>query len=163
MPGVGKASLLLVLGIVLTACSVSLGTGEEQEINAGTGDQQREVVAAARRVAGHLDEGRYGEVWASTGPMLRSRSTQEQFIANLVLIRKPLGRGGQRDIRGFSFPTELEGHTGEFGLVALGTDFERLENVEEKFVFQRIESEWKLVGYFVSTTVTLGDDDSAAQ
>jgi hypothetical protein len=150
-------SLLLALILSLPGCTVSFNDGAaSEEVNLGTEEQQREVLAAAKRVADYLDRGQTQEVWALTGPILRAQASERVFSSTVGGLRKPLGAAGHRDVKGFNFPTELDGHKGTFGLVAAETDFALAQNVEEKFVFQRVGSEWRLIGYFVSKKLTLG-------
>jgi hypothetical protein len=143
--------------LALSGCTASFNNGAaNQEVNVGSEQQQREVLAAARQVAGLLDKGEIREVWAVAGPILLAQSNERLFTSTISRLRKPLGVVGHRDVKGFNFPKEIDGHVGTFGLVAAETDFEHAENVEEKFVFQRVGNEWKLIGYFLSKKVTLG-------
>jgi hypothetical protein len=149
--------LLLASILALSSCTVSFNNGAAgEEGNVGTEEQQGAVLAAARRVADQLDKGRTREVWALAGPILKAQTSEGAFSSTVEGLRKPFGAARQRDVIGFNFPAELDGHSGTFGLVAAETDFERAENVEEKFVFQRVGSEWRLIGYFLSEKVTLG-------
>jgi hypothetical protein len=151
-------SLLLALVIALSGCTVSFGGDQQgnEPANAGSEDQQKSVIAAAHRIVDLFDQDRFDDAWPLVGPMLQSRTSKAAFSSSVKALRKPLGTAGHRDVKGFNFLEAVDGVTGEFGLVAVETDFENAKSVEEKFVFQKIGGEWKLAGYWLSKKVTLG-------
>ena len=115
------------------------------------------VRAAAKALAARLDGGQYDEAWAMAGPNLSARTTQEEFVRYVSTLREPLGAAGKRTIKGFGFPTELEGAPqGQYGLITVETDFANASAVEEKFVFELVAGKWRLVGYWLSKTFTIG-------
>ncbi|WP_162125758.1 DUF4019 domain-containing protein [Pseudoxanthomonas wuyuanensis] len=148
----------LVLVALLSACTVQVGgSAEDEQVNTGTAVQQEEVRAAARTIAALFDEGRFAESWALAGPVLKSQTSQQEWARHVATLRKPLGAAGKRTIEGFGFPKELDGAPpGEYGLIGVRTDFTNANAVEEKFVFQRVGTEWKLIGYWLSKKVTFG-------
>src|SRR5690606_25081019 len=110
-----------------------------------------------KAVAALFDEGRFAESWAMAGPILESQTSEQEWARHVAMLRKPLGAAGKRTIEGFGFPKELEdAPPGEYGLIGVRTDFANAEAVQEKFVFQRVEGEWKLVGYWLSKTFKVG-------
>lgn len=150
-------SLLLASVLALCGCTISFNPGQDREapVDTGTAAQQASVLAAARRVADCFDRDRFDEAWALTGPMLRASTNQALLSSTVRLLRKPLGAPGHRKVKGFNFLKAIDGVEGDFGLIAIETDFEKANDVEEKFVFQKIGDEWKLAGYWLSRKVTL--------
>lgn len=150
--------LPIFLAILLSSCTVQVGdSAKDEQVDAGTAVQQEEVSAAARTVAALFDEGRFAESWALVGPVLESQTSQQEWARHVATLRKPLGAAGKRTIGGFAFPKEMDdAPPGEYGLIGVRTDFANANAVEEKFVFQRVGTEWKLIGYWLSKTVTFG-------
>jgi hypothetical protein len=149
----------LLVAVLLCACTIQTGTAAHGEpVNGGTEAQQGEVRDAARAVSKLLDAGKYADVWALAGPTLSASSNKEAFVSFLTGIRSRLGAPGKRIVKGFGFPTELEGAPkGQYGLVAVTTDFANADDVEERFVFELVDGNWRLAGYHVSKTMTFGN------
>jgi hypothetical protein len=109
-------ALLLALILALPGCTVSFNNGAaSEEMSVGTEEQQREVLAAARQVADHLDRGQTREVWTLTGPILRAQASERVFSSTVGGLRKPLGTAGHRDVKGFNFrrsSTAIRGPSG---------------------------------------------------
>jgi hypothetical protein len=118
-------------------------------VDGGTQVQQDSVIAATRRFADLLDENLMDEVWQHTGPLMSGKMTQGDFQAAFDAAREPLGDPIDRKIRGFSFSKVLDGVPGEFGVIGLVTDFEYAKGMQEKFVYQMLDGEWKLSGYWI--------------
>lgn len=94
------------------------------------------------------------------GPNLSAKSTRQEFERYISTLRAPLGAAGKRMIKGFGFPTELDGAPrGQYGLIAVETDFANAKGVEEKFVFEFVGGEWRLIGYWLSKKFTIGAAD----
>jgi hypothetical protein len=151
-------SLIAVLALALAGCTVTFSSNEQdkQPINPGTVEQQKSVSAAARQIAFLFDHDRLDEAWALTGPMLRNQTSRLAFIAGVKAFRSSLGPAGDRVIKGFNFPKELDGVKGDFGLIGVETDFANVQAVQEKFVFQRLGDQWKLVGYWLTKKRSFG-------
>jgi hypothetical protein len=150
--------LLVLLVALVPACTVQVGnSAKDEQVDTGTEVQQEEVRAAAKAVAAMFDEGRFAESWAMAGPILESQTSEQEWTRHVAMLRRPLGAAGKRTIEGFGFPKELDdAPPGEYGLIGVRTDFANAEAVQEKFVFQRIGGEWKLVGYWLSKTFKVG-------
>ena len=150
--------ILIFLATFLCACTVQSGAAEKgAAVDTGTEEQQAAVRAAAKAVAGRLDAGQYAEAWAMVGPNLSAKSTQEEFARYVSTLRAPLGAPGKRTIKGFGFPTTLEGvPRGQYGVIAVETDFANANAVEEKFVFEFVGGNWRLIGYWLSKKFTMG-------
>lgn len=151
-------SLLSFLAILLCACAVQSGAAANAApVDGGTQEQQKEVRAAAKILVARLDAGQYAEAWAMAGPSLTAKTTQAEFVRYISTLRAPLGAAGKRTIKGFGFPTELEdAPRGQYGVIAVETDFANAEAVEEKLVFEFVGGKWRLVGYWLSKTLTIG-------
>ena len=149
---------LILLSALLCACTVQVGAKDQNQVaNAGTEAQEKEVRAAAKSVAALLDAGRYDDIWNQAGPILVAKTSKQEFSDYVLALRRPLGVAGSRKIKGFGFPSRLEGAPpGTYGLIAVDTDFANAKHVEEKFVFQQIDGQWKLIGYWLSKKFTFG-------
>ncbi len=151
-------SILLAIVLTITACTISVGDqGQDNEpVNVGTTDQQESVLDAARLVVDQFDQGQFDEVWATAGPLIRSKTNQAVFSTSISAMRNTLGPPGHREVKGFNFPKTLDGVEGNFGLIAVQTDFKNAKGVEEKLVFQMIDGKWQLSGYWLSKKTTFG-------
>jgi hypothetical protein len=148
-------SLLLIL--LLCACSVQVGAnGQADSANSGTKEQQEQVLAATKSVATMIDAGHYLDSWKFVGPTLQAQTTQQDWASYIAALRTPLGTRGSSKLLGYGFPTKIAGApSGQYGVIGLETDFANAKGVEEKFVFQRVGNEWKLVGYWLSKKFTV--------
>lgn len=149
--------LSVLLLLLLCACSVQIGDNDANEpANAGTKDQQEQVLAAANSVAGMFNAGRYSESWNLVGPLLKEKTDQQAWASYIGALRAPLGTPGKSEVLGFGFPTKMaDAPPGQYGVIAFKTDFANARGVQEKLVFQRVGNEWKLVGYWLSKNFTL--------
>jgi hypothetical protein len=157
--------LLILLFSLLTACSVQVSpSAEDEQVDAGSAAQQEELVAAVKVVARMLDDGRFAEAWSLVGPSLQSQTSSEEWARNVAMMRKPLGAVERRTGKGFAFPKELDdAPPGEYGLLGASTDFANAKAVEEKFVFQRVGGKWRLVGYSLAKTITVGEPSEPSE
>ncbi|TNY29158.1 hypothetical protein BV505_06850 [Thermomonas haemolytica] len=148
----------MFLALALGACTVSVGNNgqDDQPVDVGNTEQQKSVVAAAHVAAQLLDAGQFEQLWELSGPMLKDKTPRAVFVAGMKAMRGPLGVAGHREVQGFNFPRALDGVQGDFGLIGVETDFANAKAVQEKFVFQRVNGQWKLVGYWLSKKVTFG-------
>ena len=146
----------LLLALMLVGCSSKSDTeSENNNSTAGTPEQQQSIISAAENVVALMDKNQMGAVWDLSGPMLRNRTSKTTFVTGIFVLRSPLGSPGERKVAGFNFSNKLEGFTGDFGMIFITTDFENAKEVEEQFVFQKIDGKWKIIGYFISKTYTI--------
>ena len=155
-----QISLLAVtiLALALASCTVSFdgGSQDSKAINAGTAEQQKSIIAAAHQVIDLLDQERFDEAWSTAGPMLQGQASRTAFASGIKTMRDSLGAPSHRKIKGFNFPSVLDGVKGDFGIIGIETDFANANAVQEKLVFQRVDGEWKLAGYWLTKKVTFG-------
>jgi hypothetical protein len=149
---------LTFLVTLLCACAVQSSAAEKDAAaDTGTEEQQAGVLAAAKAVASSFDAGKYVEAWAMVGPSLSAKSTQDEFAGYVSTLRATLGAPGKRTVKGFGFPAAMEGlPQGQYGLIAVETDFANAKAVEEKFVFEFVGGKWRLIGYWLAKEVTIG-------
>ena len=148
----------MLLTILLCVCSVQArATDPADAIDTGTVSQQKQVLAAAKSVATMFKAGRYAESWRLVGPLLKAQTTQQEWVHYVSALRAPLGAPGASKVQGFGFPTAMaDAPSGQYGIIGLETDFANIKGVQEKFVFQYVDKEWKLVGYWLSKKFTIG-------
>ncbi len=146
-----------ILALVLAGCTVSFDSGSQggKDINAGTVDQQKSIAAAAYHVIDLLDQGRFDETWTNAGPVLKERTSREAFASGIKGFRESLGTPGHRMVKGFNFPRVLDGVHGDFGIIGIETDFANAKAVQEKLVFQKVDGQWQLIGYWLTRTTSL--------
>ncbi|OOG43237.1 hypothetical protein B0E52_09885 [Rhodanobacter sp. C06] len=119
--------------------------------------QQEQVFAAAKSVAKMFNSGEYAESWKLLAPILKAKTTQQEWSKYVSTLRTPLGTPGASKVQGFGFTkTMADAPPGQYGIIELETDFANIKGVQEKFVFQYVDKKWKLAGYWLSKKFTIG-------
>lgn len=139
--------------LLLTACNVSFSTGGTSalpETTAGTAEQRLEA-AAARSYLGMIDREEFKRTWDQSGPALRAQSSEFAWKNMLKLATKTLGGSQQREPEGFGFSTRIDASVpeGEYVLVQFKSTSGSTATTE-KVVMQKDQSQWKIIGYFVT-------------
>jgi hypothetical protein len=152
------SALTLATALLLCGCNVSFNTGAAKNATstAGTPEQQKVVVEAATAFLEQLDAGRVRETWAVASPVLRSATTQGMWVNGVGAFRSTAGTFKSRKLKGIGFTNTIEGAPpGEYAAVAFSSAFSNT-SVEEKVVIRKESDQWRVVGYFMSKTVSIG-------
>ena len=147
-------ALGLICMLLLTACNVSFSPGEASDLpepTGGTKTQQLEAEAAARRYLAMIDGGDFQGTWDHSGPAIRAQSGEFAWKNMLKLTAKTLGGASERELEGFGFSTRIDTSVpvGEYVLVQFKNTSGSVTTAE-KVVMQKDQSEWKIIGYFVT-------------
>ena len=147
-----------ILALALGGCTVSFDSGSQDSkaVITGTTEQQTSIIAAAHQVIDLLDHERFDEAWSSAGPILQGQTSSAAFASGIKSMRDSLGAPGHREIKGFNFPGVLDGAKGDFGIIGIETDFANAKAVQEKLVFQKVDGQWRLAGYWLTEKTTFG-------
>jgi hypothetical protein len=152
--GMKNLAVGLLCMLLLTACNVSFSTGGTSalpEPTAGTAEQRLEAEAAARSYLGMIDREEFQRTWDQSGPALRAQSSEFAWKNMLKLAVKTLGSSRQRELDGCGFSTRIDASVpeGEYVLVQFKSA-SGSTTTTEKMVMQKDQSQWKIIGYFVT-------------
>jgi len=147
-------SIGVICLLLLAACNISFSTGETSDLpepTGGTGEQQAEAAAAARKYLTMIDSGDFQGIWDHTGPTIRAQTTEFAWKNMLKLTARTLGGTQERELDGFGFSTKIDASVpdGEYVLVQF-KNVSGNATTTEKVVMQKDQSEWKIIGYFVT-------------
>jgi hypothetical protein len=149
-----------IFALLLAACTVSFSPDDSSNLpqtTSGTPQQQLEAERSAREFLAMIDRGEFDTTWDRAGPALRDQTSKLTWINMLKLTSKTLAGGSTRDLEGFGFSTQIDANVpvGEYVLVQLKDVSDRVTTTE-KVVMQRDQSEWKIIGYFVTKRSEFG-------
>ena len=108
------------------------------------------VTEAALSWLSLIDGGKYSESWDKSAPYLQSTISQQDWVAALNGVRKPLGAAAKRKVRNSKSLSSLPGAPdGEYVIFTLKTSFEHKAKAVETLTMVMANDEWRAVGYFI--------------
>lgn len=150
-----------LFGMLFLACCVACSAPQssdppaaaQDEVDAGTGAQEREAAAAAKMFFNEMDADHMEETWVDAGPVLKASTNEQMWVATLRACRSAVGQAVHRKIKGFGFTHHLaHAPPGDYVAMVFNTQFADV-TAEEKVVFQKDQDHWKVIGYFLSKTI----------
>jgi hypothetical protein len=145
---------LLFLSILFSGCTFSVTPANEQKLpesTAGTKEEQKGAVEAARGYLAQIDRGDYEATWDSAGPVLRDMTNEFMWTNTLKIARKTVVVLPGRKLEGGAFTTQIDpgGPAGEYAVMQFVGRSGKL-TATEKVVMQKEQGKWKIVGYFIT-------------
>ncbi|MFQ5803220.1 MAG: DUF4019 domain-containing protein [Candidatus Methylomirabilales bacterium] len=130
--------------------SVFLGLALFQPV---TADQaaEKEAFKAANNWLALVDGGSYAKSWERAADYFKAAVQEEQWVASLTAIRKPLGRAIYRTLKYKKYTTTLPGAPdGEYVVLQFATSFERKKSAMETVTPMRDkDGKWRVSGYYI--------------
>lgn len=153
-------SCVLGLLLVLTGCDVSVSTGASDKLppaTPGTSAQQTEALQAAKSIVTAIDRGEFEQVWDRSDQLMRESTYKVVFVKTMAATRGNLGQPGSRGAPRVGFARKIDPNApeGDYSVVEVDTDFSG-RTITEKVILSRESGEWRLVGYFMQASGTLG-------
>lgn len=151
---------LIAVAVFVSACEVKISNPAEQanarmaqarlegKPNPGTEAQRQEVVERSRYILSLIDGGDIDELMLNAAPRMKEMVNNVALKATLTGFQAMYGEVVNRNVHGFGFPSVLEGERGTYAVIAFLTDYENAEGTEEQIVYQLVDGEWLVLGYF---------------
>ena len=100
-----------------------------------------------------LDQGQYGPTWSQGGSLMHDIISQNQWVAAMQAIRKPLGNASARKASGSQATETLPGGTkGNFMIINYQTSFSNKPYVTEKVTLMAwTYGRWQVIAYDLQT------------
>lgn len=118
-----------------------------------TADQpvEKEAFKAANFWLALVDAGSYEKSWERAADYFKAAVQEEQWVASLTAIRKPLGRAIYRTLKYKKYTTTLPGAPdGEYVVIQFATSFERKKSAIETVTPMRDkDGKWRVAGYYI--------------
>ncbi|MFQ5541952.1 MAG: DUF4019 domain-containing protein [Candidatus Binatia bacterium] len=118
-----------------------------------TADQavEKEAFKAANFWLALVDAGSYAKSWERAADYFKAAVQEEQWVASLTAIRKPLGRAIYRTLKYKKYTTTLPGAPdGEYVVIQFATSFERKKSAIETVTPMRDkDGKWRVAGYYI--------------
>lgn len=136
----------LLLGL---ACFAS---GALAQVVSDPGDpaESATTTALATRFVELVDEGKTAETWTSTGPILRSMTTQAEWEAVLKTMRQASAPLKGRALNAARFTKVIDGAPdGHYFVIFFDSTFGS-EKFEEKVIYSWAGGKWRVEGYFIT-------------
>ncbi len=118
-----------------------------------TADQaaQKEAFRAANFWLALVDAGSYAKSWERAADYFKAAVQEEQWVASLKAIRKPLGKAIYRTLKYKKYTTTLPGAPdGEYVVIRFATSFERKKSAIETVTPMRDkDGKWRVAGYYI--------------
>ena len=139
-----RAKIYAVIAMVILGLCFSSGSIASEEKEAA-------AVAAAKTWLALVDEGKYGESWATAAAYFKSAITQEKWEQMLTAVRNPLGRLVSRELSSKTYMQSLPGAPdGEYVVIQFKTAFENKKSAIETITpMLDSDGEWRVSGYFI--------------
>lgn len=98
-----------------------------------------------------LDQGQYGAAWADAGPLFQDVIAQDQWVAAMKAIRRPLGNVKARSSGRHRSTETLPGGTkGYFFILEYQTSFSGKSSATETLILMMIQNDqWRVISYSV--------------
>jgi len=150
-------TMLLLLSMLLCGCRVNVSTEPEKiTVQRGTDEQRAEVLRATQSIVRDMDKGSFDAVWDRSSQILKDATLKVVFTKALAATRGNLGKAVRGQTRiGFSRKIDPNAPEGDYAVVEIDSSFDGT-TVTEKVVLARESREWKLAGYFMSSTKKFG-------
>lgn len=96
-----------------------------------------------------MDQAQYGSTWMDAGPLFHDIITQEQWIAAMRTLRRPLGVVRSRRVADHRASESLPGGSrGYFMTIRFDTNFSEKPGVSEIVTLMMIQNDqWRVVSY----------------
>jgi hypothetical protein len=114
-------------------------------------EKEAAAVAAAKTWLALIDEGKYGESWATAAAYFKSAITQEKWVQMITAVRNPLGNLVSRELISKTYTQSLPGAPdGEYVVIQFATSFENKKSAIETITpMLDNDGEWRVSGYFI--------------
>lgn len=97
-----------------------------------------------------IDKGDVGTAWDEASKILQDRTSRLIFISVLKGMRATAGEVKSRKFKDIGFLQDMpNAPRGRYAAAFFDTDFSRVK-AEEKLVFYKDGTDWRLAGYFLS-------------
>lgn len=150
-----RLAVVLLLSVALLGCKVQFnhGPGESAQPRSGSEAEQAAIRATASEVLALLDAEQWDKAWSGAGTPLKQTAPLSAFTMGVRASRAMFGAPKSRTIVGYQFPDSLEGAPpGQYGIVFYGSDFAKVEGVQEQVVLIYENGKWRLAGYWAEKT-----------
>jgi hypothetical protein len=109
------------------------------------------AVAAAQSWLALIDEGQYGESWATAAVAFREQVTRAGWESAMQAQRTPLGELETRELLGAQYTSSLPGAPpGEYVVIQFRTNFAaKIAAVETVVPMKQEDGTWNVSGYFI--------------
>jgi hypothetical protein len=138
----GKIYVAIGIAVLGLCFSANAMASEEKEAQA---------LAAARTWLALVDEGKYGDSWATAAAYFKNAITKEKWEQMLTAVRNPLGRLVSRELISKTYTQSLPGAPdGEYVIIQFATSFENKKSaIETVTPMLDSDNEWRVSGYFI--------------
>ena len=138
----GKIYVAIGIAVLGLCFSANAMASEEKEAQA---------LAAARTWLALVDEGKYGDSWATAAAYFKNDRTKEKEEQMLTAVRNPLGRLVSRELISKTYTQSLPGAPdGEYVIIQFATSFENKKSaIETVTPMLDSDNEWRVSGYFI--------------
>ena len=113
--------------------------------------KEAHALAAAKTWLALVDDGKYGDSWATAAAYFKGAITQEKWEQMLTAVRNPLGSLVSRELSSKTYMQSLPGAPdGEYVVIQFKTAFEN-----KKFAIETVtpmldgDGKWRVSGYFI--------------
>lgn len=149
---------VLLFLMLLSGCDVSFNksTPKVTASEPGTQQQQHQVLDANAEFLQMLDDGKFDQTWATVSPLLKAKTSEIIWSNGIKAVRLGLGSLKKREPTTIGFTQQMpDAPAGNYAVVECVTTF-ATGSVNEKVVFREDEKQWRVVGYFIYKSVSLG-------
>jgi hypothetical protein len=112
---------------------------------------EKKQVSAAEGWLYLIDDGKYTESWKEASIYFRGAVSEQNWVASLKAVRKPLGKLVNREIVKMEESSSLPGAPdGKYVVMTFKTVFEQKKSAIETVTFMLNKDEkWRAAGYFI--------------
>lgn len=98
-----------------------------------------------------VDSGSYEKSWYQAAPFFQNQLSKTKWKQALNQVRAPLGKVHSRQFKSSSSHASLPGAPdGDYIIMTFATHFERKESATETITVDKVDDEWRTVGYFIN-------------
>lgn len=139
----------------LVGCNAIAGAASgPAKVEAGTPAHQKAAVDAAVAFLKQLDSGAIDGTWGQASPYLHQLTNQTAWSVGLRTFRGGVGAFKSRKLKGIGFTHTVDGvPPGDYVAVGFDATFSNF-TVEEKVVLHNAKGTWRVMGYFLSKTLS---------
>ena len=133
--------------ILITMLLICLGFGQLR----AESENKKTAVSAAQVWLTLIDTGRYSDSWSEASTYFRRAVTEQNWVASLGAVRKPLGKLTSRKVAKTQESSSLPGAPdGSYVIVSFKTAFEQKKSAIETVTFMlENDGKWRAAGYFI--------------
>lgn len=118
---------------------------------AGSPDQEKEAVTAARAWLSLVDTENYAESWQEAAQLFKGVVPKEQWVQTMQAARKPFGKNLSRKLKSKRYTTSLPGAPdGQYVVIEFEASFDN-----KAFAIETItpmldrDGQWRVSGYYM--------------